>query len=68
MKVPTPAVLRQRRLRKRRRGCLYYCTGDAPGEIIEQLIERGELSEEDSHDRAKIFEALLREAKRALNM
>ena len=68
MTVATPAALRQRRLRERRRGCLYYCAGDAPGELIEQLIERGELSEAASHDRAKIFEALLREAERALNM
>ena len=68
MTVPTPAAIRQRRLRERRRGCLYYCSGDAPSELVERLIECGELSEAASHDKTKTFEALLRAAERALNM
>ena len=63
----TPAALRQRRFRRRRKHDLILAQAEVPMHVAENLIDAGLLFEEDASDPQALGDALVASAKRLMN-
>ncbi len=64
--APTPAALRQRRHRERRRAGIFVVHVEVTCEIVEALIKRGNLDEADARDLDCVGEAIAAAAREGL--
>ena len=66
--APTPAAERQRRHRDRRRAGIFVVPVEVTGEMVEALVERGDLDEPNSSDLDCVGEAIAAAARRDLGL
>ncbi len=66
--VPTPAARRQRRHRARRKQGRFVVPVEVRGEMVEALVDRGDLDEANSNDLDWVGEAIAAAARRGLDL
>ncbi len=66
--VPTPAAERQRRHRERRRHGVFVVPVEVTGEIVEALIDQGDIDEANSSDLECVGKAITAAARRGLDL
>ena len=66
--VPTPAAERQRRHRARRGRGVFVVPIEVPGDMVEALVDRGDLDETNSADLDQVGEAIAAAARRGLDL
>ena len=64
----TPAALRQRRHRERRRAGIFVVPVQVTGELVEVLVKWGGLDEADARDLDRVGEAIAAAARRGLDL
>ncbi len=65
---PLPAAERQRRFRERRRRGVFVAPVEVTGEMVEALVERGDLDEAGARDLDSVGEAIAAAARRDLDL
>ncbi len=65
---PTPAAERQRRHRDRRKHGRFVVPVEVRGEMVEALVDRGDLDEANSSDPDHVGEAIAAAARRGLDL
>ncbi len=66
--VPIPDKERQRRHRERRRCGVFVVPVEVTGEIVEALVNRGDVDEVNSSNLDRVGEAIAAAARRGLNL
>ncbi len=66
--VPIPDKERQRRFRERRRRGVFVVSVEVTGEMVETLVERGDLDEAGARAPDCVGEAIAAAARRGLNL
>ncbi len=66
--VPSPDRERQRRFRERRRRGVFVVPVEVTGEMVEMLVERGDLDEAGARDLDCVGEAVAAAARRGLEL
>ncbi len=66
--APTPAAERQRRHRDRRRAGIFVVPVQVTGEMVEALVDQGDVDEANSSDLDRIGEAIAAAARRGLDL
>ncbi len=66
--VPIPDRERQRRFRERRRRGVFVAPVEVTGEMVEALVERGDLDEAGARDLDSVGEAIAAAARRDLDL
>ncbi len=66
--APTPAAERQRRHRERRRRGTFMAQVEVTGEMIEALVDQGDVDEANSSDLERVGKAIAAAARRDLNL
>ncbi len=66
--APTPAAERQRRFRERRRRGVFVVPVEVTGEMVEMLVEQGDLDEAGARDLDCVGETIAAAARRGLDL
>ncbi len=66
--VPIPDRERQRRFRERRRRGVFVAPVEVTGQMVEALVERGDLDEAGARDLDSVGEAIAAAARRGLDL
>ncbi len=66
--APTPAAERQRRHRARRKLGRFVVPVEVTGEMVQALVDQGDVDEADSSDLDCVGEAIVAAARRALDL
>ncbi len=66
--VPIPDKERQRRHRERRRAGIFVAPVKVTGQMVEALVERGDLDEAGARDLGSVGEAIAAAARRDLDL
>ncbi len=66
--APTPAARRQRRHRARRKQGRFVVPVEVTGEIVEALVNRGDVDEVNSNNLDRVGEAITAAARRDLDL
>ncbi len=66
--APTPAAERQRRFRERRRRGAFMAQVEVTGEMLEAIVDQGDIDEADSSDLDRVGKAIAAAARRGLDL
>jgi hypothetical protein len=66
--APTPAAVRQRRHRVRRKQGRFVVPVEVMGELVEALVDQGDVDEANSSDLDCVGKAIMAAARRGLNL
>ncbi len=66
--APTPAARRQRRFRERRRRGAFMAQVEVTGEMVQALVDQGDVDEANSSDLDYVGKAITAAARRGLDL